>query len=53
VRGQGSKVTLGDLQSFRERAARAVAKVSRECAADDADRYNRIADAVIAEFVVR
>ena len=40
----------GDLQSFRERAARAVAKVSPECAADDVDRYNRIADAVIAEF---
>jgi hypothetical protein len=40
----------GNLQSFRERAARAAAKVSGECAADDAGRYNRIADAVIAEF---
>jgi hypothetical protein len=38
------------LQAFRERAARAVAKAARRCAADDVDRYTRIADAVIAEF---
>ncbi|MBA3517757.1 MAG: hypothetical protein H0T75_08985 [Rhizobiales bacterium] len=40
----------GDLQTFRERAARAVAKAARGCAADDVDRYARMADAVIAEF---
>jgi hypothetical protein len=40
-----------DLQAFRERAARAVAKVARGYAADNADRYIRMADAVIAEFV--
>ena len=39
-----------DLQAFRERAARAVAKVARGSAADNADRYIRMADAVIAEF---
>jgi hypothetical protein len=39
-----------DLQAFRERAARAVAKAARGCAADDVDRYTRMADAVIAEF---
>jgi hypothetical protein len=39
-----------DLQAFRERAARAVAKVARGSAADNADRYTRMADAVIAEF---
>ena len=39
-----------DLQTFRERAARAVAKVARGSAADSADRYTRMADAVIAEF---
>ena len=39
-----------DLQAFRERAARAVAKVARGSAADIADRYTRMADAVIAEF---
>ena len=39
-----------DLQAFRERAARAVAKVARGSAADDVDRYTRMADAVIAEF---
>ena len=40
-----------DLQAFRERAARAVAKVARGYAADNADRYIRMADAVIAKFV--
>ena len=40
----------GDLQAFRERAARAVAKVDRGSSADNADRYTRMADAVIAEF---
>ena len=39
-----------DLQAFRERAARAVAKATRGCGADDVDRYTRMADAVIAEF---
>jgi hypothetical protein len=39
-----------DLQAFRERAARAVAKAARGCGADDADRYTRMADAVIAEL---
>jgi hypothetical protein len=40
-----------DLQAFRQRAARAVAAVARASAADDdADRYERMADAVIAEF---
>ena len=39
-----------DLQAFRERAARAVAKVARGSAADNAARYIRMADAVIAEF---
>jgi hypothetical protein len=39
-----------DLQAFRERAARAVAKVARRSAADNADRYTCMADAVIAEF---
>jgi hypothetical protein len=39
-----------DLQAFRERAARAVAKAARGCAADDVDRHTRMADAVIAEF---
>jgi hypothetical protein len=39
-----------DLQAFRERAARAVARADRGCGADDADRYTRMADAVIAEF---
>src|SRR5664279_427444 len=39
-----------DLQAFRERAARAVAKVARGSAVDNADRYIRMADAVIAEF---
>jgi len=38
----------GDLQSFRERAARAVAKVARGSTADNADHYARMADAVIA-----
>ena len=37
-----------DLQTFRERAACAAAKADR--AAGDADRYIRMADAVIAEF---
>jgi hypothetical protein len=40
----------GDLQAFRERAARAVAKVARGSTADHADHYARMADAVIAEF---
>ena len=40
----------GDLQAFRERAARAVAKAARGCAADDVDRYIHMADAAIAEF---
>ena len=40
----------GNLQSFRERAARAVAKVARVSTADKADYYARMADAVIAEF---
>jgi hypothetical protein len=39
-----------DLQAFRERAARAVAKVARGSAADNADHNTRMADAVIAEF---
>jgi len=39
-----------NLQAFRERAARAAAKADRGCAAGEADRYTRIADAVIAEF---
>ena len=39
-----------DLRAFRERAARAVAGADRGCAAGDADRYTRIADAVVAEF---
>ena len=39
-----------DLQEFREKAARAVAKVARGSAADNADHNTRIADAVIAEF---
>ena len=37
-------------QPLREPEARAAAKVPRECAADELGRYNRIADAVIAEF---
>lgn len=37
-------------QAFRERAARAVAKVARGCEANDVDCYTRMADAVIAEF---
>ena len=40
----------GDLRAFRERAARAAAEAARVSTADDADRYVRIADAVIAEF---
>ena len=40
----------GDLQAFRERAARAVTKVARGSAADNTDQYTRMADAVIAEF---
>ncbi len=39
-----------DLRGFRARAACAAAAADRGCAADDADRYTRIADAVIAEF---
>jgi len=39
-----------DLWAFGERAARAVARADRGCAGGDADRYTRIADAVIAEF---
>ena len=39
-----------DLQAFQERAAGAVAKVARGSAADNADRYTRMADAVIAEL---
>jgi hypothetical protein len=39
-----------DLQAFRERAARAVAKVAQGSAAEDADHNTRMADAVIAEF---
>jgi hypothetical protein len=39
-----------DLRAFRQRAARAVAKVDRESAADSADRHMQMADAVIAEF---
>lgn len=39
-----------DLRAFRQRAARAIAKVAREAAADSTDRYIRMADAVIAEF---
>ena len=39
-----------DLRAFRQRAARAIAKVDRESAADSADRHMRMADAVIAEF---
>ena len=39
-----------DLQTFRERAARAVAKVAQGSTADNADHYTRMADAVIAEF---
>ena len=37
-----------DLRTFRERAACVAAKADR--AAGDADRYTRMADAVIAEF---
>ena len=37
-----------DLRTFRERVACAAAKADR--AAGDADRYTRMADAVIAEF---
>jgi hypothetical protein len=36
-----------DLQAFRERAARAVAKAA---GGDDVNRHSRMADAVIAEF---
>jgi hypothetical protein len=36
--------------AFRQRAARAVARVAHVSAADNADRYARMADAVIAEF---
>ena len=39
---------LADLRTFRERAACAAAKADR--AAGDADRYTRMADAVIAEL---
>jgi hypothetical protein len=39
-----------DLQAFRKRAARAVAKVARGADANNADLYTRMADAVIAEF---
>ena len=39
-----------DSKAFRERAARAVAKAARRRAADDGDRYTRMADTVIAEF---
>jgi hypothetical protein len=39
-----------DMQTFRERAARAVAKTDRHCAVDQVDRYTRMADAVIREF---
>jgi hypothetical protein len=39
-----------DLHAFRQRAARAIANVARESAADSADCYIRMADAVIAEF---
>jgi hypothetical protein len=39
-----------DLSAFRQRAASAVAKVALGSAADNADRYTRMADAVIAEF---
>jgi hypothetical protein len=39
-----------DLQTFRERAARAVAEADRKCPADDVDRHTRLADAAIAEF---
>ena len=39
-----------DLLSFRQRAARAIAKVDRESADDSARRHMRMADAVIAEF---
>jgi hypothetical protein len=39
-----------DLHSFRQRAAIAVARVARLSAADNANRYARMADAVIAEF---
>ncbi|MCJ7787232.1 MAG: hypothetical protein MUP20_00730, partial [Methyloceanibacter sp.] len=46
----GGKMMSDDLQAFRERAARAVAKVARGSAADNADRHIRMADAVIAEF---
>ena len=41
---------FNDLQAFRERTARAVAKVARGSTADNADHYARMADAVIAEF---
>jgi hypothetical protein len=37
-------------QPLPEPEARVAAKVPRECAADELGRYNRIADAVIAEF---
>ena len=39
-----------DLRSFRQRAARAIAKVDRESADDRAHRHLRMADAVLAEF---
>ena len=39
-----------DSKTFRERAARAVAKAARRRAADEVDHYTRMADAVIAEF---
>jgi hypothetical protein len=39
-----------ELHAFRQRAARAVADVDHKSAADGADRYTRMADAVIAEF---
>ena len=41
---------FNDLQAFCEKAARAVAKVARGSAADNADHNTRMADAVIAEF---
>ncbi len=40
----------GDLQSFRDRAAQAIKKAARASAADDVERWARMADAVIAEF---
>ena len=39
-----------DSETFRERAARAVAKAARRRGANDGDPYTRMADAVIAEF---